>query len=214
LRGLLTAPRLRWSAPRWDRIGDELVRTTISRLGKTAEHIVDLLERAGGTLELEALAEALDVTRPRDLRRRVISRLERAEVVVVGAETVSLTLDWLEALNREREISGEIDAYRRDMQRYAREREAYATQHHRKPDRAPSQEEMDAKREHAEREERELTEDEERDADAILEFERHYGPFLWNSASAKRLFYRTGRWPDAETLQKLRDYLGVTHEAV
>ncbi len=57
-----------------------------------------------------------------------------------------------------------------------------------------------------------LTEDEQRDADAILEYERCYGPFAWDSASAKKLFYRTGRWPSAESLRHIRDYLGVAWE--
>jgi hypothetical protein len=47
-------------------------------------------------------------------------------------------------LNRERDLAGEIDAHRRDIARYAREREAY--RHHREnpPDRAPTHEELAA----------------------------------------------------------------------
>lgn len=42
-----------------------------------------------------------------------------------AGDIVVLTGDWLDALNREREIAGDVDALRRDMARYAREREAY-----------------------------------------------------------------------------------------
>lgn len=42
---------------------------------------------------------------------------------------VCLLPDWTEALNRERERAGEISAHRRDMSRYARERDAYRNRH-------------------------------------------------------------------------------------
>lgn len=129
LRAPLTAPRLRWTAPRFDRVGDEYIRTTLRRMGKTAEQIVDVLERAGGELDMDDLAAELGSGRPRDLRRRVVSRLETAAVVDVhetsGGFTVALRPDWLDWLNEERERAGEIEAYRRDMAQFAREREAY-----------------------------------------------------------------------------------------
>jgi hypothetical protein len=46
-----------------------------------------------------------------------------------GGGSVSLVGDWLEALNRDREASGEITLYRRDMARYNRERAAYRDRH-------------------------------------------------------------------------------------
>jgi len=55
----------------------------------------------------------------------VISRLEGSGVVECSGNTVALAGDWLDALNRKREIAGEIDALRRDMARFSREREVY-----------------------------------------------------------------------------------------
>jgi hypothetical protein len=66
----------------------------------------------------------------------------------------------------------------------------------------------------ARRERAALTEEEEKDAAAIVAYEQRYGTFQWNHFSCKRLFYRTGRWPDARRLERLRDYLGIAREAV
>ncbi len=148
LRAPFSAPRLRWSAPRFDRVGDEMVRSTVRRMGKTAEAAVDFLEAAGGELELEDLAAALRVKRPRDLRRRAIARLEEAAVVKCSGDTVRLTADWLDALNRERELAGEISAMRRDMARYEREREAFRNPDA-EPEDAPTEKEMEERRENA-----------------------------------------------------------------
>lgn len=134
LRAPFSAPRLRWSAPRFDRVGDEVVRTTIIRLGKTAGAIIDYLEKVGGSATLEEVADFLQVKRTRDLKRRVISRLETASVVECSGDIVVLAGDWLEALSVEREATGEIDAKRRDMARYAREREAYRNREKTKPE--------------------------------------------------------------------------------
>jgi hypothetical protein len=133
----LRAPRLRWSAPRYDRVGDEYIRTTIRRLGKSCGAVIDALERAGGIATVEELADALHKSRTRDLRRRTIARLEEAGVVECSGNSLALTGDWLSVLNREREIAGEIAAYKRDMERYAREREAYRKRDTIKPEPVP-----------------------------------------------------------------------------
>jgi hypothetical protein len=152
LRAPLTAPRLRWTAPIVECEGGICVRVgTLRRLGKTCEQIVDVLERAPGPMGLEDLAEALGSKRPRDLRRRVVSRLEDAGVVVAHntgrMETISLAHDWLDRLNAERERAGELDAYRRDMARYERERKAYREHADKPADPAPTEAEMDQARE-------------------------------------------------------------------
>jgi Bifunctional DNA primase/polymerase, N-terminal/Primase C terminal 1 (PriCT-1) len=131
LRAPFTAPRLRWSAPAYERVGDAMVRTTIRRLGKTCEAAVDILEAAGGEQILGDLYGRLHPDRqpgdrkrwrPRELRRRVLTKLEAAAVVECSGDTVRLTADWLEALNREREHAGEIEAVGRDMRRYEKDR--------------------------------------------------------------------------------------------
>jgi hypothetical protein len=67
---------------------------------------------------------------------------------------------------------------------------------------------MDAAR----RERATLTEEESKDAAAILAYEVRYGSFGWDRASEKKLFYMTGRWPDAKAFARLRGYLGVAWE--
>jgi len=129
LRAPLSAARLRWSGPRFDRVGDEIIRTTVRRLGKGAGAVVDALERAGGSATVEDLAHALQKTRPRDLRRRVVGRLVAAGVAECSGDVVELVSSWPEALEREREITEETAAFRRDVARYGREREAYANRH-------------------------------------------------------------------------------------
>jgi hypothetical protein len=135
LRAPFTASRLRWSAP------------GILRLGKSCEAVIDYLEQLGGSATLEELADLMHVSRLRDFRRRVIGRLEERGVVECSETRVSLVGDWLEVLNREREKSGEIAAYRRDMDRFNRQREGYCKRHENKPDPAPSEEDMREARE-------------------------------------------------------------------
>jgi hypothetical protein len=169
LRAPFTAPRLRWSAPaRRPRRG--LVQGTrrvrqgvrrppreqIKRLGKGAGAVIDALEALGGELPLGDLYGLLHPDRspgdrkrwrPRDLKRRVIARLEDAGVVRCEGDTVSLVPEWLEALNRDRERAGEIEAYRRDMRRYQEQSEAYRNRRKIRPDPAPTEREMQERRE-------------------------------------------------------------------
>lgn len=127
LRAPLSAPRLRWSKPVWETVdGQRRYVDTIRRLGKSAEAIVDTVERAGGEMDLEDLAAELGIKRPRDMRRRVIARLEAALVVECSPDnTVRLRMDWLSALERRREEDEEIMDHERDRKRYKREREKY-----------------------------------------------------------------------------------------
>jgi hypothetical protein len=133
-------------------------RDSLQRLGKSAGAVIDALEALGGQLHLDALYGCLNPDRspedrrrwrPRDLRRRVIARLEDAGVVEVSDDSVSLTADWLEALNLDRERGGELEAHRRDMRAYNEQSEAYRNRHQVKPGRAPTEEEMQARREAA-----------------------------------------------------------------
>lgn len=170
-RAPLTAPRFRWSSPArkprrgvtpgTSKVRDGIVtkkRDAVLRLGKSCERVMDTLEAAGGSITLSAIAAAIDVKRPRDLTRRknlktgkgrdgFVTRLEEVGVVEIVDNLVSLTADWLEALDRERERAGEIELYRRDMARYNRERDGYRNRNKIKPDPAPTQEEMQEVRE-------------------------------------------------------------------
>jgi hypothetical protein len=170
-RAPLTAPRLRWSSPaRKSRRGvtpgtrkvrygvASKKRDAVIRLGKGCEGVMDSLQPAGGTMNLAALADAVDVKRPRDLTRRknvetgkgrdgYVSRLEAVGVLYVDGDTVSLAEDWLEALDRERESAGEIALYQRDMRRYNEQSKAYRNRHKVKAERAPTADEMRETRE-------------------------------------------------------------------
>jgi hypothetical protein len=119
---------------------------------------MDSLEAAGGAMTLAALAVAVGVKRPRDLTRRknretgngrdgFVTRLEDVGVLSVVGDTVTLTEDWLEALDRERDRAGEIELYKRDMRRYNNESKAYRNREKVKAEPAPSEAEMRATRE-------------------------------------------------------------------
>lgn len=71
------------------------------------------------------MSEALRVKRPRDLRRRTISRLEEAGVVECWGDVVLLRDDWLEALELERERLGEKLAERLERKHHEWQREGY-----------------------------------------------------------------------------------------
>lgn len=111
---LTTLPRLRWGYP------------GIRRLGKTRGAVLDVLEAAGGELELAELERRLYPERPADrrrlsyLRRRILPPLVRAAVVECISDTVRLASGYLEALERRREAGGEIAAETRDRERNKR----------------------------------------------------------------------------------------------
>ena len=149
-RAPYTSPRLRWSSPprksgkRGVVTGTRRVRQSlgskardaVERLGKSCENAVDDVEAAGGSMRLADLAAKLGVKRARDLTRRVnpktgkgrdgfVTKLVAAGVFEVHGDTVTLVDEWLEALNEEREWSGEIALFRRDLAQYDRERDGY-----------------------------------------------------------------------------------------
>ncbi len=128
----LRAPRLRWSAPTFERDGDRVVRGYIQRLGKVNGAIIDLLDREG-EMDINEVAEVLN-KRTRDLRRRNLPKLEEAGVIVVEGGAVSLAATWREALERERELKGEIAAEERDRTKYQLQREAFRKRDQVRPD--------------------------------------------------------------------------------
>jgi DNA-binding Lrp family transcriptional regulator len=126
----LSAPRLRWSAPTFNREGVHIVRDYIRRLGKRRGAIIDVLEKEG-PMDINEVAEALRVSRARNLRRN-LPMLEEAGIISVSGNTMSLNPDWLEALKIERKLKGEIKndqgedgAEERDRTRYRLQSEAY-----------------------------------------------------------------------------------------
>lgn len=125
-----TVPRLRWSAPKYEREGDVLVRYTLRRLGKSVEQFADTLEYHGGDADWADLAEAMGVSRVRDLRRGPGAKLASIGAVEDLGDRIRFTEDWLERVNERREADEEITAYRRDMKRYDRERTLHRVRYH------------------------------------------------------------------------------------
>ena len=126
LRAPLTTERLRYNKPVYEAVDGVSWRVgTVLRLGKSAENIVDVLERAG-EMDFAALGTELGIKRPRDLRRRVLPRLEAAGVVECSGDVVRLRTDWLVALNRKRHEDQELDDHERDRKKYSEESRIYA----------------------------------------------------------------------------------------
>ena len=126
----LSGPRLRWSAPTFDRDGDRVVRDYVRRLGKRRGAIIDMLEKEG-PMDINEVAEALRVSRARNLRRN-LPMLEEAGIISVSGDIISLNPDWLVALETERKLKGEIrndqgeeGAQERDRTRYRLQSEGY-----------------------------------------------------------------------------------------
>lgn len=133
----LRAPRLRWSKPKYTPrrglvLGTRRVRQSpkpeprdrIERLGKVRCAILDVLDKEG-PMEINELAAALHRRRARDLRRRNLPMLEDAGIVTVEGNTVSLTDNWLEALEHQRELGKEIEAEDLARERYKEKSRAF-----------------------------------------------------------------------------------------
>jgi predicted RNA-binding protein with RPS1 domain len=93
-------------------------REGVKRLGKRRSHVFDRLDAAGGTLALEELGRLVGA-RPRDLTRRkrtekgrdgLLIWPEEAGIITIDDGRVSLTPDWLDRLEDQRERGEEIEA--------------------------------------------------------------------------------------------------------
>lgn len=122
-------------------------RPAVKRLGKIRGAILDVLDAAGGTATLAELCGTLHRKRPRDLRRRLLPMLEEAGIVSVNGDRVSLAADWLDRLEEARELGGEIEAEYLARVRMREKSEAFRNRHKARVDPAPTEEEMDRRRE-------------------------------------------------------------------
>jgi Domain of unknown function (DUF3854) len=140
------APRLMWSRAKWkptkkmirnyrqgklSRLPEP--REGVKRMGKRRGHLLDALDCAGGTLTLQELG-AITGRRPWDLVRRMKTErgregllvwLERAGIVVIDGDTVSLAPDWLDRIETERELGKEVEMAEIAERRYERKRVDY-----------------------------------------------------------------------------------------
>jgi Domain of unknown function (DUF3854) len=156
----LRAPRLRWSRPKYTprrgvvrdtRMVRQSIklesRSAIKRLGKIRGAILDVLDAAGGTATLQEIADTLHRSRARDLRRRNLPMLEEAGIVTVDDDVVTLTDNWLEALDDARELGKEVEADELATTRHKIKSRAYHGRHKVKADEAPAEDEMRDRRE-------------------------------------------------------------------
>jgi Domain of unknown function (DUF3854) len=140
------APRLMWSRAKWKptkkMIRDHRLgklsrlpepREGVQRLGKRRGHLLDALDSAGGTLTLRELG-AITGRRARDLVRRkktekgregLLVWPERAGIVDIDGDTVSLAPEWLDRLETERELGEEVEMAQIAEQRYKQKRADY-----------------------------------------------------------------------------------------
>jgi hypothetical protein len=97
----------------------------IKRLGPHRCAILDALEDADGELHIEDLCEILHRKRPRDVRRRILPMLEKAEIIEREGDLIRLAGDWLEKLEEERERKGEISHAEKQRKDHRKQRERY-----------------------------------------------------------------------------------------
>jgi len=156
------SPRLRWSYPGCKEHRRFVKRTSrpratkvcakekIERLGKIRGAVIDVLDRDGGSATVREICQALHRPRLYELRKRVLPMLEEAGITTAGPDDrVTLTPDWLEALELERERGEEVAGERRKRAKHRREREAYRHYRTHPPDEGPTDEDLEALRESA-----------------------------------------------------------------
>jgi hypothetical protein len=97
----------------------------VKRLGPHRCAILDALEDAGGELTLQELCEVLHRSRPRDMRRRILPMLEKAGIIGVDGDVITLVGDWLEKNEEERERKGEISRAEQQREDHRKQRERY-----------------------------------------------------------------------------------------
>jgi hypothetical protein len=138
------APRLMWSRAKWKptkkmvrdhRLG-KLSRLPeplegVRRMGKRRGHLFDALDAADGKLTLDELGAITGHPNPRELVRRkrtekgrdgLLVWPEEAGIVRIEEGTVSLTPDWLDRLEAQRELGEEIEMAEIAEQRYKQKR--------------------------------------------------------------------------------------------
>jgi len=122
-------------------------REGVTRLGKKRSHVFDRLDAAGGALSLDELARLMGVKRPRDLVRRkktekgrdgLLVWPEKARIVEIEDDVVSLTRDWLERVEEQRERGEELEADEQAKRDRKRRSLAYRDHLERKRGKAPA----------------------------------------------------------------------------
>jgi hypothetical protein len=150
------SPRLMWSSPKFApkrgtvrgtrRVRESkppTPRPAVARLGKIRGAVLEALDANGGTMDINELAEALHRRRARDLVRRkrkpkgrdgLLVWLEEVGIIAVDGNTISLADDWLDRLEEQRELGGEIEAEQSARRRYLNKSRAFHNRRDTKPD--------------------------------------------------------------------------------
>ena len=134
-------PELRWSAPgrkpskteiRASRTGASKAPLTrvsepVTRLGKRRGAIVEYVLEAGGSCTIKQLIGrfAGESTRTRDFVRRQLKPLTYPAVITIKGGCVSLTENWREALEEQRDLGREAEANELQEQKIRDQRRAY-----------------------------------------------------------------------------------------
>lgn len=233
----LRAPRLMWSRPKYTPkrgtvAGTRKVRQGpkpesrdgITRLGKIRGAIIDALDK-GGPMDINELAAAVHKSRARDLRRRNLPMLEECGIITVEDGRVSLTEDWLEALDEQRQLGGEIDHERFDgiveegAETIARRRQNNKSRAFREGLKQPTpptphwtnNPDADGAVEDLKPTGGDLSPEDAEVLEAIEWFELRYGrgSFKWSRSGAKELFYSApgDHWPEPAQLQRISEHL-------
>jgi hypothetical protein len=242
----LRAPRLMWSKPKYTPkrgtvAGTRKVRqgpkpeprAGITRIGKIRGAIIDALDK-GGPMDINELAATLRKKRARDLFRRKKTAkgydgpavmLEESGIITVEDGRVSLTDNWLEALDEQRQLGGEIDHERFDgiveegAETIARRRQKNKSRAFREGLKQPTpptphwtnNPEADGAVEDLQPTGGNLSPEDAEVLEAIEGFELRYGrgSFKWSRSGAKELFYSApgGHWPEPDQLQRISEHL-------
>jgi DNA-binding transcriptional ArsR family regulator len=253
----LRAPRLMWSSPAFKGLRGTVTgtrkvrqgpppepRPAIKRLGKVRGAALDVLDAAGGVSNVGEIYDALhpgkppDKRRPRDLVRRkktekgrdgLLVMLEGSGILEIDGDVVTLTDNWLEALDEQRQLGKEIDSTdvaghvaagaatvaRRRLEAKGRAFREWSNETLQVSGHWANNPDADGHVEDLERIGTALSEPDSRILEAIEAFECKYGrgSFRWDRASCKELFYSgpiEGFWPEPEELRRIRDYLVAT----
>jgi len=122
-------------------------REGVTRLSKKRSHVFDRLDAAGSALSVDELARLMGVKRPRDLVRRkktekgrdgLLVWPEKAGIVEIEGNVVSLTPDWLDRLEEQRERGEELEADEQAKKDRKRRSLAYRDHLERKRGKAPA----------------------------------------------------------------------------
>jgi len=158
--GVDAVPELRWSVPsrkptkkqiRANRTGQSKApqpepREAIVRHGKKRAATLEYILDAGGSCGIPELMRrfAGKRTRKRDYVRRQLQPLTDPAIIEIAGEAVTITEDWREALENAREQGKEPEANKKQKDDIKRQRRAYRADI--RPDKAPTEADMEAER--------------------------------------------------------------------